>query len=93
MAAGRGKGAKAQRLARAEQVAQMRREQRARERRQQWLTWGSVVVAVAVIAGLTGFGILRDKASKNLDGCQELQGVGRPCDHSGEVRAGSTRRR
>ena len=73
MATGKGKGAGAQRLARAEKVAQMRRQQRAQERRQQWLTWGSVVVAVAVIASLTGFSILRDKASKNLDGVRSYK--------------------
>ncbi len=47
-----------------ERVAQMRKEQKAQERRRSLLVWGGVVVAVLAIAGAVTFAIAREQANK-----------------------------
>lgn len=55
MGTGKGKAVKAERLARAERVAQMRREQAARDRRNRLIVWGTVVGVLVVMAASLGF--------------------------------------
>lgn len=68
MATKTGQGKRAQRLARAERVAQMRREQQRRERRARWLVWGSTATVVVVLAVAVGYGVARENQATDLRG-------------------------
>lgn len=69
-----GKGARSQREARAGRLAQLRKEQAARERRHKVLIWGSVGVTLLVLTSLTGFDLVRRNANRpDLSGVQSFQ--------------------
>jgi hypothetical protein len=62
------KRSKSKRRARSEQVAQLRKAQRRRDRRTSWLIWGSTAVVLILVATLTAFAIYREQANTSLEG-------------------------
>ena len=57
------KNQRAEKSAREAQLAAVRAQQRAAERRRGLLVWGAGVVVLAIIAGAVSFAILRDRAN------------------------------
>jgi len=57
------KNQRAEKSAREAQLAAVRAQQRAAERRRGMLVWGAGVVVLAIIAGAVSFAILRDRAN------------------------------
>lgn len=55
---------------RAERLATLQRMQTRTERRDRWLVWGSAVLGVAVVIGVTTFAVVNQQAKESLSGVQ-----------------------